>query len=91
MPDFTLRNVAKYAVTALIHGNVAKQTETAITDHTRFEEDDIVVDISAHVVGWYVSHKVKPYTDKAVDKTADFIVAKREARKAKQTETPIES
>lgn len=90
MPDFTLRNVAKYAVTAVIHGNVAKHTETAITDHTRFEEDDMIVDLSSHVVGWYVSHKLKPVTDKVVDKTADFIAAKREARKAKQNETPTE-
>jgi hypothetical protein len=92
MPDFTLRNVAKYAVTAVIHGTVAKHTETAITDHTRFEEDDMIVDIAAHVTGWCVSHKLKPHTDKIVDKTADFVVKKREARKAKKQEkTPTET
>ena len=56
-------------------------------DYTRFEEDDIVTKIAPKVVGWYVSDKLKPVTDKAVDKAADFVNARREARAAKKNKT----
>jgi len=87
MEDFTLRNVTKYAVKAAVHGYVASVAADAITDYTRFEEDDAVVRISSNVIGWGVSDKLKPVTNKIVDKTADFIVAKREARKSKKNNT----
>jgi hypothetical protein len=84
---FTARNVAKYVVQAAVHGKVAQLTEDAIVDYTRFEEDDKIVDISSHVVGWCVSAKLKPLTDKMVDKTADFIADKRAKRAAKKNPT----
>lgn len=83
---FTTRNVAKFVVKAIVAGRTARIAEDVITDYTRFEEDDMIVDISSSVVGWYVSDKLKPYTDKMVDKTADFIAAKR--GKQETTETP---
>jgi hypothetical protein len=85
---FTVRNVAKYAVKAAVQTKVAITTKHAIVDYTRFEEDDTVTSIGSHLVGWYVSDKVKPYTDKAVDKTADFITKKRAERAAKKDQTP---
>lgn len=85
MSPFTPRNAAKYIAKAIVHGKVASVTEDIIIDYSRFEEDDTIVDISSHLVGWYVSDKLKPLTDKMVDKTADFVVAKRDARKAKKT------
>lgn len=81
---FTARNVAKYVVKAAIHGKVQQLTADAIVDYTRFEEDDKVVDISSHVVGWAVSDRLKPYTDKMVDKTADKIADVRAKRAAKK-------
>jgi hypothetical protein len=81
---FTARNVAKFVVQAVIAQKATDLTEDAIVDHTQFEEDDMIVTIGSRVVGWYVADKLKPYSDKAVDRTADFIVAKREARKAKK-------
>lgn len=86
-PAFTARNVAKFVAKAIVHGKVAQLTEDAITDHTHFEDDDMIVEIGGHLTGWYVSEKLKPITDGAVDKVADFIVerrAKREAKKAPQ-------
>lgn len=82
---FTPRNVAKYIAVAIVHGKTAQLTEDAITDHTQFEEDDMIVNIGSHVVGWYVSHKLKPITDKMVDVTADRIVAFRETRRKSDT------
>lgn len=84
---FTARNVAKYAAKAAVQAKVAITTKHAIVDYTRFEEDDTVTSIGSHLVGWYVSDKVKPFTDKAVDKTADFITKKRAERAAKKDTT----
>lgn len=78
---FTPRNVTKYVVQAVIASKVSDFAEDAIVEHTQFEEDDMIVDIATHVIGWGVSAQLKPYTDKIVDRTADFIVAKREERR----------
>lgn len=80
MPAFTARNVTKFVVKAVVHGKTAQLTEQAIVDHTQFEEDAIAVDIAGNLVGWYLSEKLKPYTDAAVDKTFDFVAEKREQR-----------
>jgi hypothetical protein len=85
--DFTPRNVAKYVAKSIVYLKVTQITEDAITDYTRFEEDDLVVRIVPKVVAWAVSDKLKPVTDKVVDKTADYIVAKREARASKKDNT----
>jgi len=87
MEAFSARNVVKYVVRAAVHGRVADITTTIITDHTRFEEDDTVVEITSHVVGWGVASRLQPYTDQMVDKVADFVNEKRAARAAKKTDT----
>jgi hypothetical protein len=81
---FTTRNVAKFVAKAIVAAKAKQTAETAITEYTELEKDDTIVDISGSVIGWYVSEKLSPVTDKMVDKTADFIAAKREARKAKK-------
>jgi hypothetical protein len=86
---FTPRNAAKFVVKAVVHFQTAKAVETVMVDYTRFEEDDMIVDISGHLVGWYVSDKLKPLTDKAVDKVADKIVERR-AKKADKQESTTE-
>lgn len=85
-PDFTPRNVAKYAVQATIQLRVTKLAKDTITDHTQFDSGNPVVKISSHVIGWGVAAKLKPHTDKVVDKTADFVVDKREKRQAKKAQ-----
>jgi hypothetical protein len=87
MDDFTPRNILKYVATGAISMKVASLTKDAMVDHTRFDEDDIVVKLGSGVVGWGVAAKLKPHTDKAIDKTADFVNAKREARKTKKEDT----
>lgn len=92
-PDFTPRNVAKYAVTFVIRTKVVKLVKNAADDYTRFENDDITVRVSANIIGWGISAKLKPFTDKVVDRTADYIVAKREKKSKEdqnQKETPEE-
>lgn len=84
MEAFTARNVAKFVIKTAVSMKTAQLTEEAITDHTKFEEDDIIVHIGGGLVGWYVADKLKPITDSVVDKTADKIVALRANRAAKK-------
>jgi hypothetical protein len=88
---FTARNVAKYAVKAIIHKKTADAATTIITDHTRFEEDDLVVELSAHTIGWAVSDKLKPYTDRMVDATADKLSSLRRKKEQDDSETTEKS
>lgn len=87
MDDFTPRNVLKYIATGAISMKAASMTKETLVDNTRFDENDIVVKLGAGIVGWGVGHHTKPYTDKAIDKVADFVNAKREARNAKKEDT----
>lgn len=82
---FTPRNVTKFVIKSIVAAKTSQLTKDALVDYTSLEEDSMTVDIAGGVVGWYVSDKLKPVTDGAVDKTANFIAAKREARKAKKT------
>lgn len=84
-PDFTPRGAAKLVLSTLVANQVSDVTKHTISDYTRFDDDTKVTSITGMLVGWYVSDKLKPITDKLVDKTADYIVTKREARKAKKT------
>lgn len=84
MPEFTARNVSKFIVTSIIAIKTADVAEDVITDHTRFEEDDLVVNVGSKLIGWFVADITKPTTDKVVDKTADFIATKRANRQAKK-------
>jgi hypothetical protein len=80
------RNVAKFVVTTTIHVAVASPVRSAIADRTSASSTDIPVVVAGALVGYYASNAVKPLTDKMVDKTADFVNAKREARKARRSE-----
>jgi len=86
----TPRLVAKKVAQALIAAQVARLTRTAISDYTRFDQDDIVVEVTSGTVGWLVSEQVAPVSDKIVDKASDFINTKREARKAKKEQKKTE-
>ncbi len=81
---FTARNVTKFVARSIVAAKTAQLTAEAIADHTEYETDDTIVEIGSGVVGWYVAHKLQPVTDAVVDRTADFVTAKREARKAKK-------
>lgn len=80
--DFTPRNVAKHVVKAAIAFKVSRTVKHTIDDYTRYDQDNFVVDQTGFVIGWYVSDKLKPYTDKAVDWTADRIVAYKDKKKS---------
>lgn len=84
---FTARNVAKHVVSSVVMIKATNLARDTTVDYTRFEEDDMIVKIGSGVFGWGVASKVRPYTDRAVDKTADFIAKKRAERAAKKDTT----
>lgn len=85
MEAFTPRNVAKYAVYAAVQHKTTKLTQDALDDYTSIDpEENFSARIGCNVVGWFVADKLKPHTDKLVDKTADFIATKRANRAAKK-------
>jgi hypothetical protein len=84
MDNLTPRSVAKYVVEGYVAHRVGKTASNMISDYTRFDSDDFVVEMGSDVFGMIVANRVKPLTDRVVDKTADFIVAKREARRSKK-------
>lgn len=88
----TPRLAAKYVVTAAVQDRVRKIAKNAITDYLGFDDDNTVVGIAGQLVGWTVASQLKPHTDKLVDKTADFVAAKRaeRAEKNKQKEQTTE-
>lgn len=83
---FTARNVAKFLVTSIVASKTSDLAAEALTDYTSLEEDSLAVSLGSKCIGWGFSSKVKPYTDAAVDKTADFVATKRANRKAKKTD-----
>jgi uncharacterized membrane protein len=85
-PEFKPRDVVKFVVTTTINYKMAAITRRAIANHTTLDVNYMPVMIVGAGVGMGVSELVKPYTDMAVDMTADFLVAKRAERKAKKSE-----
>lgn len=85
--EFTARTAAKYVAKSVVAIKTKQIAENTITDHTDFEKDDMIVRISTGLISGYVSSKLTPVTDAAVDKAADYIAAKREARAAKKNKT----
>lgn len=87
MPDLsTPRGLAKFVVTTTIQVKTSMVTRQAIADHSSADSTNLPVVVVGAVVGMYVSGLAKPYTDKAVDKTFDFVIAKRDARRTKKSQ-----
>lgn len=78
------RTAAKWIVSSIIAIKTIDLVENAAGDYTRFEKDSLAVRLGAGAISLAVTSKTTPYTDKMVDKTADFIVAKREKMRAKK-------
>jgi hypothetical protein len=86
--EFAPRNIAKGVVKSIVAIKTSQFAKNQITDYTRFEEDDMIVKISTGIIGGYVASRLSPVTDYAVDKTADFVVAKWHAHRTRRTTSP---
>jgi hypothetical protein len=79
--EFTPRNIVKFVAKSYVHSFTASVVEEQIVERTDHEEDDFIVQTTSHIAGWFVSERLKPVTDRMVDKAADWIVARKNAKK----------
>lgn len=86
MDAYTPREVAKMLVKTMIVAKTAQITANTLEDRTGIDKDSKTAHVAGQFVGWSVVFAVKPYTDAAVDQTADWINARRAARAAKKNE-----
>lgn len=77
---FTIRNAAKFALKVIVSTKVKETSKDIISNQLDRDEDDNIVSIPAHMIGWYVSEKLEPITDGMVDKTADWLAARKAAK-----------
>lgn len=85
------RKTAKKILHMVVALNVTKQVKGLITENTDLESDSIPLTIGCWFVGQTVASYTDPYTNQAVDKTADWWIAKQEKKKqeaAKKESTP---
>jgi hypothetical protein len=83
----TPRSATKYFAQSLVAIKVDRTVNNAVADHTRFRSDSLIVEALTGLVGWSVAGAVSPITDKAVDKTFDFVAEKWGQRKTKQNKS----
>jgi hypothetical protein len=83
----TKRDVVKIAINYAISGAVSSATETVIENNTDIVvEDNLAARVGCAVIGVYVASRTKPLVSNAVDKVADW----RIARKAEKTTEAVE-
>lgn len=86
-PDFTPRNVSKMLLRSAVDMKVTQLTRNAVANYTRYESDNMLVTLGAHVVGWAVASQLEPVTDKIIDVTADFVSEQYTKRRTKKNKT----
>jgi hypothetical protein len=84
-PLYLTRSVAKWVVVSIIDVKTTQLTADAIADHSKYDKDDLLVRVGAGAVGFVVSARLKPVTDKMVDKATDFAHEQWTKRKSKKT------
>ena len=86
-PLYLTRQVAKWVLISLVDVKTTQITAETIADYTNYEKDDLIVKLGSGAVGMIVSAKIKPVTDAAVDRTADFAIKQWQKRKSTKKET----
>lgn len=75
------RTFVKHLASSAVGLGASMLTTKAVDNYTPYDPNAFVVKLGAGAVGFVVGAKLQPLTDVAVDKTADFIAAKRQERK----------
>lgn len=68
--------IAQFAVRMVVSANVSSVASTQIENHSDFDSDSTTNQVASAMIGWYAGIKLKPYTDKAVVKTRDFVASR---------------
>ena len=84
-PSLTPRDVAKWLLNAAVAMKTSDLAADAIASYTRFDnKDSLAVRLGTGAIGMVVARKLEPATDAIVDKTADFLVEKRDQFRSKR-------
>lgn len=78
--------IAKMAVQLVISAKTTAFARNQITDRTNMNPDGIPVTLTSQTIGWLVGVQVRPFTDKAVDKTIEKYQAWRTKKKSSTEE-----
>lgn len=83
----SVRTFAKHIASSAVGLGTSMLTVKAVDNYTSYDPNAFVVKLGAGAVGFVVGAKLQPITDAAVDKSADFIAAKRQARRDRKNES----
>jgi hypothetical protein len=78
------RFIAKKAAHMVVALNVARKVKEQVLTHSELESDSITLTICCMIVGETVALHTDPYTDVAVDKSANWLQKKLPKKKSKQ-------
>ena len=76
MFPMTKLEIAKYAVSMIVSLKTAQICEQQVAQHTELDPDGIPVKVGCMVTGQLVAYKAKPFTDVAVERTAEWLSEK---------------
>ena len=80
----TTRDVAKWLLNAAVAMKTSQLAADTVGDYTRFDKESLAIRLGTGAIGYVVARKLEPATDAMVDKTADFIVEKRNKFRTKR-------
>jgi hypothetical protein len=85
-----IRKIAKKTAHYTVSLNVASQVKHLATEHSDIESNSIPLMIGAFIAGELVASQTDPYTNAAIDKTADWMILRRKTDKTNEV-TTVES
>jgi hypothetical protein len=83
----SVRTFAKHIAQSAVGLGASTLTARAVDNYTPYDPNAFIVKLGAGAVGFIVASKLQPLTDAAVDKSADFVAAKRQARRDRKNES----
>lgn len=87
----TKTDIAKMAVQMVVTAKASKLAEGQILQHTDLDPDGNSVSILSGIAGALVGLQLKPFTDKAVDKTVELYQSWRENKNSENQVAKTES
>jgi hypothetical protein len=78
------RDVAKWLLNSAVAMKSAQVAADAVDNFTSFDKDSLAVKLGTGGIGMVIGRKLEPVTDAIVDKTADFLVEKRNKFRTKK-------
>jgi len=82
--SLTPRDVAKWLLNAAVAMKTSDLAADTVASYTSFDKESLALRLGTGAIGMVVARKLEPATDAIVDKTADFLVEKRNQFRSKR-------